>query len=120
MLGDAPALVRLHGSAQRNPHARCAFRTSHCVHLQTFLSIQTVDPLGIYLPPLAPQQNGEPPISVPNPTTCQIPQAHAEFRLHISPTLVPVDPARDAHQPAGSPLTELIRLAHLAYQLAPP
>ena len=59
MLGDAPALVRLHGSAQRNPHARCAFRTSHCVHLQTFLSIQTVDPLGIYLPPLAPQQNGE-------------------------------------------------------------
>src|SRR6185312_6127266 len=50
----APALVRLHSSAQRNPHARCAFRTSHFLHLQTLFPIQAVDPLRIYLPPLTP------------------------------------------------------------------
>jgi hypothetical protein len=58
------------------------------------------------------------PISASDSRGRQIPHPDAQFGLRISTALVTIRPTRVAHQPASLVLTQLIRVAYWAHQLA--
>jgi hypothetical protein len=104
---------------QRDPRVSGAFGALHGTHLQPLVAIQAIHPLGVYPPAFAPQQHRQPPVSVSDSGPGQLPQPHPQLGLGIAPALIPIDPARDADQPARALLAQLVALANLAHQLAP-
>src|ERR1700730_15222467 len=114
----APALVRKSGFWTPDPHLRRTLDPLLHAHLQCFFSMEPVNAFGIYPPTLSPQHYRQSSISVPDPRGGQIPQPHAQFALRIATALITIRPTRDAHQPASSGFTQLIRLSYLAHQLA--
>jgi hypothetical protein len=88
-------------------------------NLQSLFPVETVDPLGVYLPALASQQHGQPPITVANSGGGKLPQTHTQIELRITATLVAVDPTGNPGEPTGPPFAEIISLAHLPHQFAP-
>src|SRR6266481_3625107 len=91
----APTLVRKSGFWKPDSHLRGTLDSLLRPHLQCFFPIQPVNAFGVYAPTFSPQQHRQSSITVPNP------------------------PTRDAHEPASSLFTQLIRLSYLTHQLAP-
>src|ERR1700719_2025322 len=114
----APALVRKSGFWKHDSHLCGALRPLLRPHLQCFFPIRRVNAFGIYAPTFSPQHHRQSSITVADPRAGQIPQPHTQFALRIATALVAIGPTRDAHQPASSVFTQLIRLSYLAHQLA--
>jgi len=113
-----PALVWPARTRQRNTQVGRQFGPFCGAHLQLFLPVQPVHPFRIYRPTLASQQHCQPSIAVANSAPGQFAQPHAQFVLRIAATPIPMGPARNQHQPAGTLLAHLVRLANTADQLA--
>jgi hypothetical protein len=105
--------------ALRQALTLCSFLMPTCSHLQSLLGIQTVDPLRVYFPTLALQQDRQAPVAVPYPAAGQLPHTHPQCLMAFSMMLVTEGHARNRNQPRRMALTQLVDLLDPLGKLAP-
>ncbi len=106
----APFFVPAHGFPLRQALTPCLLLTPRCSHLQSHLSIQAVDPLRVYFPSLALQQDRQAPVAVSYPAAGKLPQTPPQYLMALLMMLVTEGHARNRNQPRCMALALVPRL----------